>query len=361
MRQTLSKPLSISLVALTFGLSGCTTLEGVWADLKTGGSPDKTVVAAVPDRKALEADMLAAKAIWSDAEKQAQPTQIDPEKAEPVKLASLDPQPLKLRGRYEIEPKRPKPESVAEARAMAKVGPETSEYLGAIQLYGFERGSIYQVYGAPEQVTDIALEPGEELISVSAGDTVRWMVGDTKSGTGLSTQVHILIKPLAEDIATNLIILTSKRTYYLDLVAQPDNYMHAIAWTYENRIQPVQSIHVKAPVQYASLRPAANTAYSHSPKLENLNFSYRIKGDHPDWRPVRVFDDGDKVFIQFPVTIGRSEAPPLFVETDSGDNALVNYRVKGRYYVVDRLFEKAELRLGEKKQQVVKIIRDDKS
>jgi len=361
MRQTYSKSLSISLIALTIGLSGCTTLEGVWADLKTGGSSDKTVVAEVPDLKALEADMLAAKAIWNDPEIQDRPAEIGPQKLEPIKLASIDPQPLKLRGRYEIEPNRPKPESVAEARAMARVGPETSEYLGAIQLYGFERGSIYQVYGAPEQVTDIALEPGEELISVSAGDTVRWMVGDTKSGTGLSTQVHILIKPLAEDISTNLIILTSKRTYYLDLLAQPDNYMPALAWTYENRIQPVQSRQVSAPVQYASLRPASTPAYSDSPNLENLNFSYRIKGDHPDWRPVRAFDDGNKVFIQFPVTLGRSEAPPLFVETDSGDNALVNYRVMGRYYVVDRLFEKAELRLGEKKQQVVKIIRDDKS
>ena len=74
-----------------------------------------------------------------------------------------------------------------------------------------------------------------------------------------------------------------------------------------------------------------------------------------------AFDDGDKVFIQFPFSIGRSEAPPLFVQTEAGDSALVNYRVKGRYYVVDRLFERAELRLGEKKQQVVKIMRENKS
>lgn len=357
MRQTLS----ISMIALTFGLSGCTTLEGVWADLKTSGISEKTTMAHTPDIEELEADMLAAKAIWTDVEMQAKLGENHPEKSEPVKLASINPEPIRLRGRYEIEPNRPKPASVAEARAMAKVGPDGSDYLGAIQLYGFERGSIYQVYGTPEQVTDIALETGEELISVSAGDTVRWMVGDTRSGTGANRQVHILIKPLADDISTNLIVLTSKRTYYVDLVAQPDNYMPAVAWTYKSQPAPLQSRQAKLPVQYASLDPGLTVAHGDSPALEKLNFAYKIKGDHPDWRPVRAFDDGDKVFIQFPVAIGRSEAPPLFVETSSGGSALVNYRVKGRYYVVDRLFERAELRLGEKRQQVVKIIRSDKS
>jgi len=353
--------LSISLIALTFGLSGCTTLEGVWADLKSGNESEKSVEIETPDVEELKTDMLAAKAIWSEEYVKIDNAEIDVKPSGPVKLASINPEPIKLRGKYAIEPRKPRPASVAEARTMAKVGPDTSDYLGAIQLYGFERGSIYQVYGAPEQVTDLALETGEKLISVSAGDTVRWMVGDTRSGAGANTQVHILIKPLAADISTNLIILTSKRTYYLDLVAQPDNYMPAVAWTYQTQLVPIQSRQASAPVQYASLRPASSPAYSDSPQLDNLNFSYRIKGDHPEWRPVRVFDDGDKVFIQFPVSIGRSEAPPLFVETDSGDSALVNYRVKGRYYVVDRLFTRAELRLGEKKQQVVKIIRGDKS
>ena len=39
------------------------------------------------------------------------------------------------------------------------------------------------------------------------------------------------------------------------------------------------------------------------------------------------------------------EAPPLFVIGDSGPE-LTNYRIAGRYYVVDRLFNQAELRLG---------------
>jgi type IV secretion system protein VirB9 len=77
-----------------------------------------------------------------------------------------------------------------------------------------------------------------------------------------------------------------------------------------------------------------------------LNFRYRIAGDRPEWRPVRVFDDGRQVFIEFPGDIASGDMPPLFVIGADQAAELVNYRVQGRYMVVDRLFERAELRLG---------------
>lgn len=74
-----------------------------------------------------------------------------------------------------------------------------------------------------------------------------------------------------------------------------------------------------------------------------------------NWRPLAAFDDGRQVFIEMPEKIRTMEAPPLFVIGDGGPE-LVNYRVAGKYYVVDRLFTKAELRLGsgwgEKKVQI---------
>ena len=91
--------------------------------------------------------------------------------------------------------------------------------------------------------------------------------------------------------------------------------------------------------------------------VDALKFRYEIDGDSPHWRPLRAFDDGRKVYIQFPARIDQGEAPPLFVVSSEGETQLVNYRVKGRYYVVDRLFARAELRLGEKDQQVVRIDR----
>ena len=108
----------------------------------------------------------------------------------------------------------------------------------------------------------------------------------------------------------------------------------------------------------ARLRPT----WPRSPgTTDDLRFRYRITRDDPPWRPVRVFDDTAKVYIQFPVRLNQGEAPPLFVVGPAGEAELVNYRVRGHTYIVDRLFAAAELRLGEDQQQVVRITRTDEA
>ena len=60
-------------------------------------------------------------------------------------------------------------------------------FINAVQVYPFSDGALYQVYAAPGQITDIALQEGEQLVGsgpVAAGDTVRWIIGDTESGAG---------------------------------------------------------------------------------------------------------------------------------------------------------------------------------
>ena len=93
--------------------------------------------------------------------------------------------------------------------------------------------------------------------------------------------------------------------------------------------------------------------------MSRLRFRYRIEGDHPAWRPLSAFDDEQKVFIEMPRGIGQGELPPLFVLGPDGKGELVNYRVRQNYYVVDRLFGAAELRLGGEHQQIVRIVRTD--
>jgi len=116
------------------------------------------------------------------------------------------------------EAPRLKPDlAIDQANASAAIEPDESNFINAIQIYPFTLGALYQVYAAPDQVTDIALQPGEELMSVSAGDTLNWIVGDTVSGSGESEQVHILIKPRAAGRTTNLLITTSMRTYHIEL------------------------------------------------------------------------------------------------------------------------------------------------
>ena len=110
--------------------------------------------------------------------------------------------------------------------------PSADGYINAIQIYPFSDGALYRLYAAPQEVSDIALQPGEALTAISAGDTTRWIVGDTTSGSGATSQVHILAKPFASGLKTNLVITTDRRSYHLELESTPHTFMAAVSWTY---------------------------------------------------------------------------------------------------------------------------------
>jgi len=243
-------------------------------------------------------------------------------------------------------------EAIEAANGKATMEPSTDNYMNAIQVYPYRIGALYQVYCAPEQITDVVLQPGEELVSVSAGDTVRWVLGDTVSGTGTQAQAHILIKPTQAGLKTNLVITTSLRAYHLEMHAFEETYMAAVSWRYADQ-------QLMTRVMRADSVPAPVASSTGSLPIERLKFRYDLYGDFPHWRPERVFDDGRKVYIQFPDRLDQGEAPALFVVGRDGKSQLVNYRMSGTYFVVDRLFARAELRLGEKHQDVVTILRND--
>lgn len=250
--------------------------------------------------------------------------------------------------------RRLKPLSAAARRVRwanheATLEPRARAFVNAAQVYPFSDGALYRLYAAPELVSDIALQAGESIISVAAGDTARWTVGDTTSGTGDAKRVHILAKPFIAGLTTNLIITTDRRTYHLQLESTLSTAMSALSWTYPQ--DELLAIKRTAEQQRAAAPVASGLA------VEQLNFDYSITGDNPSWRPLRAFDDGRQTLIEFPPSLAVGEAPPLFVLGPKGDAQLVNYRVFGRFYVVDRLFEAAELRLGAKKQAVVRITR----
>ena len=259
--------------------------------------------------------------------------------------------PVPKRGENTKDETAPK-DRIAGAHNAARIEPAKDGYINAIQVYPYTRGALYQLYAAVNQVTDIALEPGEKLVSVSAGDTVRWVVGDTTSGEGKDAIVHILVKPIGADLDTNLIITTDRRTYHLEMHSSAATYMASVSWTY-----PAADL-VALKKQRSDADSVAAAVADSGINIEQLRFRYRLEGDAP-WKPRQVFDDGAKVYIQFPSGLAQSEAPPLFVIGPDGKSALVNYRVRGTTYIVDRLFAAAELRLGTAPQRVVRIIRTD--
>jgi type IV secretion system protein TrbG len=235
--------------------------------------------------------------------------------------------------------------NVGETNQSALRGAREASLVGALHEFAWERGAIYAIQTAPQRITDLALETGETLLSVSAGDTTRWIVGDAKSGSGAQTQVHVLVKPNAPGLATNLVIMTDRRIYHVDLKSSAGAAMAAVAWRYPADMR-------------VSAYPEAASPVATSVSPSRLNLRYRIEGARTDWRPLAAFDDGRQAFIEMPEAIATLDAPPLFVIGEDGAE-LVNYRVEGRFYVVDRLFQRAELRLGTgRKQRRVAILRE---
>lgn len=229
-----------------------------------------------------------------------------------------------------------KSSSVTQTNQAAIRGAGDASVVGALHEFAYERGALYAIQASPQRITDIALEPGEQLLSVSAGDTTRWIVGDARSGAGPAAQAHVLVKPNAGNLTTNLVVMTDRRVYHIELKSVTGTAMAAVSWRY-----PAEMMLANNPAPPATPMPPAPSPFT----PEQLNLRYRIDGDKPDWRPLAAFDDGRQVFIEMPETIRTMEAPPLFVIGDAGPE-LVNYRVAGKYYVVDRLFTRAELRLG---------------
>lgn len=296
-------------------------------------------------------------AISLDESVKAQPL---PEPPKPVAVVEV-PKPLPLPDQMKPLPgnadAKPAPEPadakarVEQANAEASVVPTRDGYINAIQVWPFSDGALYQVYTSPGRVTVISLQPAEELVTVAAGDTVQWIVGDTASGSGTSRRVAVMVKPVRAGIKTNLVITTNRRTYLLELTSTAKAWMASVSWQYSKD----QMLALQAQAQAADAQAPAAEGLS----LDQLHFRYAITGDRPPWKPVRTFDDGQHVYIQFPAGIAQGELPPLFVVGPDGKGELVNYRFHAPYDIVDRLFGAAELRLGGDKAAVVRIERTD--
>jgi P-type conjugative transfer protein TrbG len=188
-------------------------------------------------------------------------------------------------------------------------------------------------------VCDIELQRGEIIQNVAVGDTARWYLQPAQSGSGSELTPHVIIKPTQESLETNLILTTDKRTYYLTLKSTEREYVTRVGFYYPKEL--VQSWNKAAQAKITS--DADKVA--ELPALEKLDFAYSISGTAA-FKPERVFNDSIHVYIQMPASLKSTEAPALMLLDKSGSTQLVNYRVAGSYYVVDRLFDKAVLLTG---------------
>lgn len=237
-------------------------------------------------------------------------------------------------------------EVIDEANAKAASDPIEEGFYNSVQVYDYAPGILFQVYAAPMKLTAVQFAPGEEVVSVAIGDSVRWVVGQTTSGTGSEKQEVVLIKPVRSGLHTNVLVTTHRRVYQLELHSYRETYMASVSWNYPGDL-------VKRYEQESTA--AEQTASEEGPEVgtdvANLNFDYGFvvedKDELPSWMPRRVYDDGVKTYVQFPPNARTQELPVLFVLSKKGTPQIVNFRVRGDYMIVDRVFELAQLRLGE--------------
>jgi type IV secretion system protein VirB9 len=279
-----------------------------------------------------------------------------PEPPTPVEIVPV-PQLLPLPGQLKNLHDKAAPEPinpaarVESANREARMAPTSDGFINAIQVWPYTEGALYQVYASPGRVTLVQLQTGERLIDVSAGDTVRWIVGDSTSGSGASSRPNLQIKPVRAGLKTNLVVTTDRRIYLLELASTSSAWMASVSWDYPQDRMAELKRRSEAAAQATPLTPGVS--------VEQLRFRYEITGDAPPWRPLRAFDDGQKVFIQFPAGIAQGELPPLFLVGPQGDLQLLNYQYRAPYYVVDRLFGAVELRLGGDQAKIVRVSRND--
>lgn len=227
--------------------------------------------------------------------------------------------------------------AAANAAARQRLGDATFE--GARQLYVYAPGALYELLASPAYISSILLEPGEAVTAIAAGDTTRWMVTEAEAQASVEPRAIVLVKPLASGVRTNIVIITDRRTYTIEArAASGDAYAAEIAWSY----------------------PVVESTPQRVGAVDPLNFAYRVRtvrGAAPAWIPARVFDDGARTYVEFGPEVAVRDMPPIFVITAEGAE-LANFRVLGQRMIVDRLFDRAELRMGVRAPVIVRIDRE---
>lgn len=212
-----------------------------------------------------------------------------------------------------------------------------------------EEGRVVYTYGAtlpsvvcaPLHVCDIALEPGEVVNDINAGDPVRWKITPAISGSGAHKTTHIIIKPTDSALTTNLDVATDRRMYVIKLVSRASDWMPLVAFAYpDDQKASWAAYHQAAEQQRESTPPPAGDS------APQLDFDFRVSGPDVKWKPVRVYTTGGKTYVQFPPAVTHDDLPALVALGTGNTETLVNYRLVGDRFEADKLLRHAALIRG---------------
>lgn len=216
-------------------------------------------------------------------------------------------------------------------------------------------GVVRFTYGATEptvvcaalHVCDLELQPGEIVNNINLGDKERWSVTPGISGSGANLTTHMMIKPDDAGLSTDMVVLTTRRTYSIKLKSTQNDWMPRTGFNYPDDMENEWE-------KYRSTMGWASNATS-APKniaSSDLQF-YCITGDNPPWRPKRAYTDGQRTYVEFPETLRYTTAPALVALGNDGgwfsspSRLVVNYRLMGgNKYVADGVLDRGLLITG---------------
>lgn len=260
-------------------------------------------------------------------------------------------------------------------------------------LVTFAYGSgIPTVVCALLELTDLAFEKGESILSVQLGDSVRWNIESAISGSANDSVEHLIVKPLEAGLKTSILITTDRRTYHIRLKSTEADFMPAVVFSYPNSLKLPSKKHYgdDSYLQYTSnydsnedhndysetnsslknyssvqnvsyegnSRPALNVAATYNDSTQRRNYNYSVDGDSKII-PQNVYDDGKRTFIVMNNPINSSYLPVLqeissesFLFFGEDKTNTINFTYFDNTFVVDGIYSHLRLisKNGEEKQ-----------
>jgi type IV secretion system protein TrbG len=210
------------------------------------------------------------------------------------------------------------------------------------KVYEYVAGDVYAITVALGAPLNIQLQPGERIHDLVDGDRrpvadlqapPDWEVKEGRSGAGDRMRPHIFVSVTKPGLRNGVTITTTKRVYELELRSVGRSPVRSVRWTYPDEAALV----AKAPPRLVP-DPA-------QPQRYHVPYSIEPSDPRPPWTPRQALDNGRQTFILFPPTVTTVDAPLIRLIGPNGPE-LVNARQVGSVMVLDRIINRAELRIG---------------
>lgn len=227
------------------------------------------------------------------------------------------------------------------------------KFVHGTMYYDFDDDFTYEIYCQPYRVTDIQLEPGEQVIEMPfLSEEKVWEIGAGVSRSGSYDVQHFFIKPAYSGLETSFIIITDKRIYHLMLKSFRDCYMTQVKWQYPNTMPfKITGDYAESITGAGKVNRLTNEQLKVDPRF--LSFDYKMTYSifkKPYWLPYRIYDDGEKTYITMNETVLHMTSPILMNKR----NERINYWVDKNLIVINELIEKVTLRIGSQKVTIRK-------